>query len=496
MDLRFEGREVPALATLDPHGIVVHLYSLSKSLFPGARVGAITARGQAVEGLRALRHATDLGGSLVVQAAVADLLERGDYDRHLSRMRRILRSRMSVLLEALESEMPSGTRWTRPQGGYQAWVELPEPVDTRELLSDAMRAGVLFAPGTVFQHAGGGCSRAPPRGPTCGGSQRPTVEISRANVGREPIAEEEAMSQEHDERRERTGAESVEIKVGLAEMLKGGVIMDVTTPDQAKIAEEAGACAVMALERVPADIRKEGGVARMAAVGVIEAIQKSVSIPVMAKVRIGHFMEARVLEALGVDFIDESEVLTPADDAHHIDKHAFRSPFVCGCRNLGEALRRISEGAAMIRTKGEAGSGNIVEAVRHLRQVVGDLRAVQAQNATELPTRAKELGAPVELLRKVHETGRMPVPNFAAGGVATPADAALCMALGAEAVFVGSGIFKSEDPAVRARAIVRATTHWDDPGELVAACRGLGKAMDGIEMETLAEHERLANRGW
>jgi pyridoxal 5'-phosphate synthase pdxS subunit len=304
------------------------------------------------------------------------------------------------------------------------------------------------------------------------------------------------MSQENEEHRERTGAESVEIKVGLAEMLKGGVIMDVTTPDQAKIAEEAGACAVMALERVPADIRKEGGVARMAAVGVIEAIQKSVSIPVMAKVRIGHFMEARVLEALGVDFIDESEVLTPADEAHHIDKHAFRSPFVCGCRNLGEALRRISEGAAMIRTKGEAGSGNIVEAVRHLRQVIGDLRAVQAQNPNEIPTRAKELGAPVELLRKVHETGRMPVPNFAAGGVATPADAALCMALGAEAVFVGSGIFKSEDPAVRARAIVRATTHWDDPGELVAACRGLGKAMDGIEMETLAEHERLANRGW
>jgi pyridoxal 5'-phosphate synthase pdxS subunit len=304
------------------------------------------------------------------------------------------------------------------------------------------------------------------------------------------------MSQAKEERDERTGAASVEIKVGLAEMLKGGVIMDVTTPDQAKIAEEAGACAVMALERVPADIRKEGGVARMAAVGVIEAIQKSVSIPVMAKVRIGHFMEAKVLEALGVDFIDESEVLTPADEEHHIDKHGFRSPFVCGCRNLGEALRRISEGAAMIRTKGEAGSGNIVEAVRHLRQVVGDLRAVQAQSESELPTRAKELGAPVELVRKVHETGRMPVPNFAAGGVATPADAALCMALGAEAVFVGSGIFKSEDPAVRARAIVRATTHWDDPAELVAACRGLGKAMDGIEMETLAEHERLANRGW
>jgi pyridoxal 5'-phosphate synthase pdxS subunit len=304
------------------------------------------------------------------------------------------------------------------------------------------------------------------------------------------------MSKGNGEGRERTGADAFEIKVGLAEMLKGGVIMDVTTADQAKIAEESGACAVMALERVPADIRKEGGVARMAAIEVIEAIQKSVSIPVMAKVRIGHYLEARVLEAVGVDFIDESEVLTPADEEHHVDKHAFRSPFVCGCRNLGEALRRISEGAAMIRTKGEAGSGNIVEAVRHLRQVMGDIRALRALSPDELPTRAKELAAPVELVRRVHEAGRLPVPNFAAGGVATPPDAALCMSLGAEAVFVGSGIFKSEDPAVRARAVVRATTHWDDPAEVLAACRGLGRAMDGIEMETLAEHERLANRGW
>ncbi len=305
-----------------------------------------------------------------------------------------------------------------------------------------------------------------------------------------------AAKQTNGEGPERIGAEAFEIKVGLAEMLKGGVIMDVTIAEQAKIAEDAGACAVMALERVPADIRKEGGVARMAAIEVIEAIQKSVSIPVMAKVRIGHFLEARVLESLGIDFIDESEVLTPADEEHHVDKHAFRVPFVCGARDLGEALRRIAEGAAMIRTKGEAGSGNIVEAVRHLREVTGEIRRLRALSPDELAARAKELGAPLELVRRVHETGRLPVPNFAAGGIATPPDAALCMALGAEAVFVGSGIFKSEDPAARARAVVRATTHWDDPAEVLAACRGLGKAMPGIAMETLAEHERLANRGW
>ncbi len=291
-------------------------------------------------------------------------------------------------------------------------------------------------------------------------------------------------------------AQSFEIKVGLAEMLKGGVIMDVTNPDQAKIAEDSGATAVMALERVPSDIRRDGGVARMCSIEIIEGIQRTVSIPVMAKVRIGHFAEARILEALGVDFIDESEVLTPADDAHHVAKSDFRSPFVCGARDLGEALRRISEGAAMIRTKGEAGSGNIVEAVRHLRSVVGQMRSLAALLPEELPARAKELRAPLDLVERVARTGRLPVPNFAAGGIATPADAALCMALGAEAVFVGSGIFKSDDPAVRARAIVRATTHWDEPEEVLAACRGLGNAMEGIEMETLAEHERMANRGW
>ena len=295
---------------------------------------------------------------------------------------------------------------------------------------------------------------------------------------------------------QRSDARSFEIKVGLAEMLKGGVIMDVTTSEQAKIAEDAGATAVMALERVPSDIRKEGGVARMCSIEVIEDIQKVVSIPVMAKVRIGHFAEARVLEALGVDFIDESEVLTPADEAHHVDKHAYHSPFVCGCRDLGEALRRISEGAAMIRTKGEAGSGNIVEAVRHLRQVFGDMRALTVLPEEELAARAKDLRAPIELVRVVAKTGKLPVPNFAAGGIATPADAALCMSLGAEAVFVGSGIFKSNDPEQRARAIVKATTHYRDPAEVLEASRGLGDAMVGIEMETLSEDQRMANRGW
>ena len=294
----------------------------------------------------------------------------------------------------------------------------------------------------------------------------------------------------------RTTAESFEIKVGLAEMLKGGVIMDVTTPEQAKVAEDSGATAVMALERVPADIRKEGGVARMCSIAVIEGIQRSVSIPVMAKVRIGHTLEARVLESLGVDFIDESEVLTPADEEHHVAKLEFRSPFVCGARNLGEALRRIGEGAAMIRTKGEAGSGNIVEAVRHLRSVTGEMRRIAALRPEELATAAKELQAPIDLVRRVAASGRLPVPNFAAGGIATPADAALCMALGAEAVFVGSGIFKSDDPPARARAIVRATTHWEEPAEVLAASRGLASAMPGIEMETLPEHERFANRGW
>ena len=286
------------------------------------------------------------------------------------------------------------------------------------------------------------------------------------------------------------------LKTGLAEMLKGGVIMDVTTPDQAKLAEAAGAVAVMALERVPADIRRDGGVARMADPEIVVKIMESVSIPVMAKCRIGHFAEARVLETLGVDFIDESEVLTPADEAHHVDKLAFKVPFVCGCRDLGEALRRIGEGAALVRTKGEAGTGNVVEAVRHIRAVTSGIRRLTQLQPEERMAEAKTLGAPYELVRLVAETGRLPVPNFAAGGIATPADAALMMALGAETVFVGSGIFKSQDPARRAKAVVRATTHWRDAAVVAEVSRGLGEAMTGIEIPTIPEGERLATRGW
>jgi len=286
------------------------------------------------------------------------------------------------------------------------------------------------------------------------------------------------------------------LKTGLAEMLKGGVIMDVTTPEQAKIAEDAGAVSVMALERVPSDIRKDGGVARMADPDVITRIMDVVSIPVMAKCRIGHFAEARVLEGLGVDYIDESEVLTPADESFHVDKFAFTVPFVCGCRNLGEGLRRIGEGAALIRTKGEAGSGNIVEAVRHMRSVTAGIRRLTTLGPEELMTEAKELGAPYELVKLVAETGKLPVPNFAAGGVATPADAALMMALGAETVFVGSGIFKSADPAKRAKAIVRATTHWQDANVVAEVSRGIGDAMQGLEMSQVPEEEKLQTRGW
>ncbi len=286
------------------------------------------------------------------------------------------------------------------------------------------------------------------------------------------------------------------VKVGLAEMLKGGVIMDVTTPEQARIAEAAGACAVMALERVPADIRREGGVARMASVKIIREIMDAVSIPVMAKVRIGHFAEAQVLEALEVDFIDESEVLTPADEENHIWKHDFRVPFVCGARNLGEALRRIAEGAAMIRTKGEAGSGNIVEAVRHLRAITGEIRRLTTLRDDELVAAAKQMGAPLELVRWVARHGRLPVPNFSAGGIATPADAALVMQLGAEAVFVGSGIFKSADPEKRARAIVKATTHYNDPQAVLEASAELGEAMRGLDVRQLEEKQLLQTRGW
>ncbi len=289
---------------------------------------------------------------------------------------------------------------------------------------------------------------------------------------------------------------TVTTRVGLAEMLRGGVIMDVVSADQARIAEEAGACAVMALERVPAQIRKEGGVARASDPVMIRDIQQAVSIPVMAKCRIGHFVEAQILEALEVDFVDESEVLTPADEEFHINKHAFRVPFVCGCRDLGEALRRIGEGASLIRTKGEAGTGNIVEGVRHLRALRTQLRRLKSLDKEQLVTEAKQLGAPLELVRSVAETGRLPVPNFAAGGIATPADAALCMALGAEAVFVGSGIFLSDQPAKRARAIVDATTYWQEPKKLAEISSGLGAAMRGIEMAQLSEDSRMAARGW
>jgi pyridoxal 5'-phosphate synthase pdxS subunit len=290
--------------------------------------------------------------------------------------------------------------------------------------------------------------------------------------------------------------EQFRVKVGLAEMLKGGVIMDVTNAEQAKIAENAGASAVMALERVPADIRRDGGVARMANISIIEAIMRSVTVPVMAKARIGHFMEARILESLGVDYIDESEVLTPADEEHHIDKNDFKVPFVCGARNLGEALRRIAEGAAMIRTKGEAGSGNIVEAVRHIRTIVKEMKQLTVLGKEELVHQAKKLEAPLELVEWVAQNGKLPTPNFSAGGIATPADAALVMQLGAEAVFVGSGIFKSSDPAARANAIVQAAKNFNNPEKLLDASRSLSEAMPGLDVSKLPESEMLQTRGW
>ena len=286
------------------------------------------------------------------------------------------------------------------------------------------------------------------------------------------------------------------LKTGLAQMLKGGVIMDVINAEQAKIAEDAGACSVMALERVPSDIRAAGGVARMADLTIIENIMKVVTIPVMAKCRIGHFVEARVLESLGVDYIDESEVLTPADESHHVWKHDFKVPFVCGCRNLGEALRRIGEGAAMIRTKGEAGTGNVVEAVRHMRTVMDDMRKLVALPLEEIPAFAKEIQAPLDLVIEVHNTGKLPVVNFAAGGIATPADAALMMHLGAEGVFVGSGIFKSSNPSARAKAIVKATTHYKDAAVIAEVSKNLGEAMPGLEISKIPPGELLAGRGW
>ena len=295
---------------------------------------------------------------------------------------------------------------------------------------------------------------------------------------------------------DKTNTGTWKVKAGLAQMLKGGVIMDVVTSEQAKIAEDAGACAVMALERVPSDIRKDGGVARMSDPSMIEGIIDAVTIPVMAKARIGHFVEAQILEEMGVDYIDESEVLTPADENNHINKHDFKVPFVCGCRDLGEALRRIGEGAAMIRTKGEAGTGNVVEAVRHARSVLGEVKRIQTMDATELMALARDLKAPYELIKEIHDTGKLPVVNFSAGGIASPADAALMMQIGVEGVFVGSGIFKSENPSHMAKAIVKATTHYNDPGILVEISKGLGSSMPGLDVRTMPEDQKMAKRGW
>ena len=295
---------------------------------------------------------------------------------------------------------------------------------------------------------------------------------------------------------DKTNTGTWKVKAGLAQMLKGGVIMDVVTSEQAKIAEDAGACAVMALERVPSDIRKDGGVARMSDPSMIAGIIDAVTIPVMAKARIGHFVEAQILEEMGVDYIDESEVLTPADENNHINKHDFKVPFVCGCRDLGEALRRIGEGAAMIRTKGEAGTGNVVEAVRHARSVLGEVKRIQTMDATELMALARDLKAPYELIKGIHDTGKLPVVNFSAGGIASPADAALMMQIGVEGVFVGSGIFKSENPDVMAKAIVKATTHYNDPEMLVEISKGLGSSMPGLDVRTMPEDQKMAQRGW
>jgi pyridoxal 5'-phosphate synthase pdxS subunit len=332
------------------------------------------------------------------------------------------------------------------------------------------------------------------------GSQlkKPATNISSARPERVSFFFEESNMDSKKTNGNANGSQSNDwrVKVGLAEMLKGGVIMDVTNAEQARIAEKAGASAVMALERVPSDIRKEGGVARMANIKIIREIMQTVTIPVMAKVRIGHFAEAEILQALEVDFIDESEVLTPADEENHIWKHDYRIPFVCGARNLGEALRRIAEGAAMIRTKGEAGSGNVVEAVRHMRTIVSQMKKLTTMRDDELMREAKELGAPLELIRQIAKTGKLPVPNFSAGGIATPADAALVRSLGAEAVFVGSGIFKSSDPEARAKAVVKATTHFGDPKAVLEASEELGEAMPGLDVRQMQEKDLLSTRGW
>ena len=501
---------------------MVHLGTISKALFPGVRVGWISGPKEFVHRLAALKRVGELTSPPVLQAALNLFLVRGDYDRHLAKMRSRLKHRLALAHRTLVNRFPIGTRVERPSGGYVLWAELPPGVSGRALAAAAREKGVLLSAGAEFMADQSDVQRDPdlrrarvrfgpregPRDRGRGGARprpagRAPAKESRARSprsgagrrsGSHPDLRKNAVQSVLPEILERAlnmtpisgfqltspfSSDEFRVKVGLAEMLKGGVIMDVVDAEQAKIAEDAGAAAVMALERVPADIRREGGVARMSPVAKIREIEAAVSIPVMAKCRIGHLAEARILESLEVDFIDESEVLTPADDENHVYKHDFKVPFVCGCRNLGEALRRIGEGAAMIRTKGEAGTGDIVHAVKHLREVTRQIKALTLLTKDEWMAAAKNLGAPFELVAWVATYGRLPVPNFAAGGIATPADAALCRMLGAEAVFVGSGIFKSSDPAKRARAIVEATTHFQDPGADREGVRGPRRGHEG-----------------
>ena len=494
-----EGELPPPLAALAP-GHVVHLGTISKALFPGVRVGWISGPREFVHRLAALKRIGELTSPPVLQAALNVFVSRGDYDRHLLRVKARLRTRLALAHKTVLRTFPVGTRCDRPLGGWVLWVELPAGISGRALAEAARAEGVLVSPGGDYapdradtsapphlrrpqlgrrpregprerRRAGPGRrpKGAPPRPPRRGaarGSPHPDLKGTRA-MSSSPVFSSPFTS------------DAFRVKVGLAEMLKGGVIMDVVNAEQAKVAEDAGASAVMALERVPSDIRRDGGVARMSPVAKIREIQEAVSIPVMAKCRIGHLAEARVLEALEVDFIDESEVLTPADEENHVYKHDYKVPFVCGCRNLGEALRRIGEGAAMIRTKGEAGTGDIVHAVKHLREVTRQMKALTLLSRDEWMAAAKQLGAPFELVVWVAANGRLPVPNFAAGGIATPADAALCRILGAEAVFVGSGIFKSDDPAAPRPRDRRGDDPLGRPGPRREGLRGPRRGDEG-----------------
>ncbi len=506
-ELRYSGEPLPALKQLDEGGGTVLLRSFSKVSFPGLRVGWAVGPKPLIDRLRHAKEAADLHTDQLSQAVLLEFAESGRLEAHRTRMRQAGSERLAATLEAC-AKYPARGHALDASGRRH---ECLGPAAGTAGCGRAAGAGAARRRGI---HAGAIFRGFP------AGAGSAAIEFCRADAGADPEgagdfgtndwgrageygAELRAFARDGLKVTRKRGAimfqfssEQFRLKVGLAEMLKGGVIMDVTNAEQAKIAEDAGASAVMALERVPSDIRKEGGVARMANIEIMEAIMNTVHIPVMAKARIGHFMEARVLEVLGVDFIDESEVLTPADEEHHIDKNDFKVPFVCGARNLGEALRRIGEGAAMIRTKGEAGSGNIVEAVRHIRTIVREMKALTVLGKEELATAAKNLQAPLELVEWVAQHGTLPVPNFSAGGIATPADAALVMQLGAEAVFVGSGIFKSSDPANRADAIVMAAKNYNNPEKLLEASRSLGAAMPGLEISKIPEGELLQTRGW